>query len=89
MDSPVSSDGMIMRTSFKIRFEVTKAKWFTQKTDANQKLLTVSKLKTQDKQMSQVKRMIYKQFEKGQNSAKNYVEFPIHLMYDDDDGQFI
>ena len=32
VDQPVSSDGMIMRTSFKIRFEVTKRKWFKKTT---------------------------------------------------------
>lgn len=28
---PVSSDGMIMRTSFKVRFEVSKLKFFNDK----------------------------------------------------------
>jgi hypothetical protein len=54
-DRPVSSDGMVMRTSFKVRFEVSRKKLFG---GEPQRQLNTQKLKLQDKQESQIKRAL-------------------------------
>jgi len=70
---------MILRTSFKIRFEVAKKTLFG--TSASEQL-NVQKMRLHAKQEPQLRRALQRQVDK-MNSRKSFVEFPIHLIYED------
>ena len=94
IDFPVSSDGMIMRTSYKVRFEVEKSKYFEKEKQeklndkiekkldqASKRLLTLSEVKA--------KRFLLRQMEKI-NSKQSFIELPIHIMHQDlSEGEFV
>ena len=89
VEQPVSSAGMIMRTSFKIRFELSK-KNFLGLGDKDQFNLSkkIMQQKEQSNSENRIKKALKKSLDKV-NSRKPFVEFPIHLMHEDSPEPFI
>ena len=85
LDLPVSSDGMIMRASYKVRFEVESNNLFSSK--GGLKLKTQS-LKLKNLQEAEIKSKLEKQLEM-ENSRNPLVDFPIHLIHEDSEAEFI
>ena len=82
---PVSSDGMILRTSYKVRFEIQKKDLFEGKSSEGFKM---NQSKLVNKQDSKARRLVERNLEK-YNSKQSFVEFPIHLMYEDNASSFV
>ena len=72
---PMSSDGMVMRTSYFLRFDLTKNEIFKRKKD--KRALKESDLKLARKENTRL------------NNSKAYVEFPIEITYPDSKETFI
>ena len=84
LDQPVSSDGMILRTSFKVRFEVSKTRIFQSKSKTNnmsEKIIQKQQSMNEKKAKKILKRKVDRM-----NSDKPFVEFPIQLIYEDKPG---
>ena len=80
----ISSDGELMRTSFKVRFELTRHEVFHHQKKLQYKFEKAVKLisKIKGTNWKKTKPKMNEEFEKVYRPKEPFVEFPIHIMYD-------
>ena len=80
----ISSDGELMRTSFKVRFELTRHEIFHRERKLQYKFEKAVKVlnKIKGTNWKKTRAKMKEEFEKVYKPKESFVEFPIHIMYD-------
>ena len=80
----ISSDGELMRTSFKVRFELTRNEIFHRERKLQYKFEKAVKVlnKIKGTNWKKTRAKMKEACEKVYKPKESFVEFPIHIMYD-------